>query len=110
MNQNEYDELKEQIYRLKQYVDMQDLKMSKYVWHQCRAVLGWYYDPAIDKKCFLSSKEDVDKYTDSALEKVCHEINSKMIEMGIVHEKSRNLIFPVLDQFEYDRIMTKGKK
>ena len=110
MNQNEYDELKELIYRLKQYIDKQDLKMSMYAWYQSKAVRGFFYDPAIGRDRFLFTKEDTDKYTDSALDEICHKINSEMIEMGIVHEKSGKLIFPFLDQFEYDRIRTKRKK
>lgn len=77
MYQSEYDELKEQIYRLKQYVDYQDQKMRS---------LGFC---DIFKAINLANGSWNDEAPMFAtFNKTCHELNLEMVKRGIVTQES----------------------
>lgn len=80
MNQNEYDELKEQIYRLKQYVDYQDKKMRSFGHGDIARIL--------EIVLWNSKKDDEQKRLQNLQRKICQEINLEMVKNGIVTQES----------------------
>jgi len=80
MNQNEYDELKELIYKLKQYVDYQDKKMRSFSQGDtCKLFEIAFWN---------SKKDDEQKWVLTEQRKICHEINLEMVKNGIVTQES----------------------
>ena len=75
MYQSEYDELKELIYRLKQYVDYQTVKTRRVSFHDIyKATYG---------ESLMSEAEHL-----AALYKGLHEINLEMVKKGIITQNS----------------------